>query len=187
MAATGRHFGGRGEAKLKLGDDVSNAEDDPIRRRQEMMRSKLVLALLALGAVGLLIPALSGAAAAQLSAKLKGNQEVADGDPNGRGEASVAVKKPSKRKLCFEVSWEKIEPPTAAHIHKGAEGTDGPIKVPLFEDPDGLTVATVDGCVKKISKRIARKLRKAPESFYVNVHNAEHPDGAIRGQLGLAL
>jgi CHRD domain len=152
-----------------------------------MMRSKLVLALLALGAVGLLIPALSGAAAAQLSAKLKGNQEVADGDPNGRGEASVAVKKPSKRKLCFEVSWEKIEPPTAAHIHKGAEGTDGPIKVTLFEDPDGLTVSTVDGCVKKISKRIARKLRKAPESFYVNVHNAEHPDGAIRGQLGLAL
>jgi hypothetical protein len=55
------------------------------------------------GAVGLLIPALSGAAATQLSAKLKGNEEVADGDPNGRGEASVAVKKPSKRKLCFEL------------------------------------------------------------------------------------
>jgi hypothetical protein len=150
------------------------------------MRSKLVLALLALGAAGLLIPALSGAAAAQLSAKLKGNEEVADGDPNGRGEASVAVQKPSKRKLCFEVSWEKIEPPTAAHIHKGAKGADGPIKVTLFEDPDGLTAAAVDGCVRKISKQVAKKLRTAPENFYVNVPNAEHPDGAIRGQLGLA-
>jgi CHRD domain len=151
-----------------------------------MLRSKLTLALLALGAVGLLIPALSGAAPTQLSAKLKGNEEVADGDQNGRGEAFVAVRKPSKRKLCFEVSWEKIEPPTEAHIHKGAKGIDGPIKVTLFEDPDGLTVSAVDGC-EKISKRLARKLRKVPENFYVNVHNAEHPDGAIRGQLGLAL
>jgi CHRD domain len=37
------------------------------------------------------------------------------------------------------------------------------------------------------SKRLAKKLRRAPENFYVNVHNSEHPDGAIRGQLGLAL
>lgn len=152
-----------------------------------MMRSKVTLALLALGAVGLLIPALSGAAATQLSAKLKGNQEVADGDPNGRGEAFVAVRKPTRRKLCFELSWDKIEPPTAAHIHKGAKGVDGPIKVTLFEDPDGLTVSEVEGCVKKIRKRIAKRLRRTPEKFYVNVHNAEYPDGAIRGQLGLAL
>ena len=151
-----------------------------------MMRSKVTLALLALGAVGLLIPALSGAAATQLSAKLKGNQEVADGDPNGRGEAFVAVRKPTRRKLCFELSWDKIEPPTAAHIHKGAKGVDGPIKVTLFEDPDGLTVSEVEGCVKKIRKRIAKRLRRTPEKFYVNVHNAEYPDGAIRGQLGLA-
>ena len=41
--------------------------------------------------------------------------------------------------------------------------------------------------MKKINKRIAKRLRKAPEKFHVNVHNAEHPDGAIRGQLGLAL
>jgi len=77
--------------------------------------------------------------------------------------------------------------PTAAHIHRGAKGANGPIKIPLFEDPDGLTVSEVEGCVKKIRKRIAKRLRKSPERFYVNVHNAEHPDGAIRDQLGLAL
>lgn len=151
------------------------------------MRSKLTVALLAIAAVGLLIPTLSGAAATQLSAKLKGNQEVDRGDPNGRGEAFVAVRKPKKRKLCFELNWDKIEPPTAAHIHKGAKGVNGPIKVTLFEDPNGLTVSEVEGCVKKVRKRLAKKLRKSPEKFYVNVHNADYPNGAIRGQLGLAL
>lgn len=151
------------------------------------MKTKLTVALLALAAVGVLVPTLSGAAATQLSAKLKGNQEVDGGDRNGRGEAFVAVKKPRKRKLCFELSWDKIEPPTAAHIHKGDEGVNGPIKVTLFEDPDGLTVSEVEGCVKKIRKRIAKRLRKTPEKFYVNVHNAEYPNGAIRGQLDLAL
>jgi len=151
-----------------------------------MARSKLVLALLALATVGLLIPALSGAAATQLSATLKGNEEVAGGDSNGRGEAFVAVKKPSKRKLCYLLSWEKIEPPAAAHIHKGAPGADGPIKVTLFEDPDGLTASTAEGCVK-VSEKIAKQLRKTPERFYVNIHNIEFPAGAIRGQLGPAL
>ena len=146
----------------------------------------MILALLALASVALMVPAISGAAATQLSAKLKGSEEVQGGDQNGRGEAFVAVKKPKKRKLCFLVNWEKIAPPTAAHIHKGAKGTDGPVKVTLFEDPSGVPGEAVEDCTK-VSKKIARKLRKAPEKFYVNVHNAEHPDGAIRGQLDLAL
>jgi len=152
-----------------------------------MTRPKVTLALLVLGAIGLLIPALSGAAATQLSAKLKGNQEVTGGDNNGKGEAFVAVRKPAMRKLCFQVSWDKIEPPTAGHIHKGVEGTNGPIKVTLFEDPAGLAGNTAEDCVTGISKKVAKKLRKSPEQFYVNLHNAAYPDGAIRGQLGLAL
>jgi hypothetical protein len=152
-----------------------------------MTRSKITLALLALGAVGLLIPALSGAAATQLSAKLKGNQEVAGGDRNGRGEVFVAVKKPKKRKLCFQLEFDKIEPPTAGHIHKGAKGVDGPVKVTLFESSAGLPGSTLNGCVKKLRKRLARQLRRAPQKFYVNLHNAEFPAGAIRGQLGRAL
>jgi hypothetical protein len=28
-----------------------------------------------------------------------------------------------------------------------------------------------------------KRIRQNPENFYVNVHNADFPDGAVRGQL----
>ena len=152
-----------------------------------MTRSRISTALLALAIVGLVVPAFSGAATKQLSAKLKGSEEPAGGDKNGKGEAFVGVRDVRKGKLCFQITWEKIEPPTAAHIHKGAKGVDGPIKVTLFEDASGVPGDTVESCVKGIRERVAKQLRKTPEKFYVNVHNAEFPGGAIRGQLGLAL
>ena len=69
----------------------------------------------------------------QLSAKLKGNQEVpGPGDRNGKGEGFFSVKA-KKGALCFQLSWKKIEEPSAGHIHKGAEGVAGDIKVLLFD------------------------------------------------------
>ena len=143
-----------------------------------------VLALVA----ALTIPAADAAAPVQLSAQLKGNEEVpGPGDPNGKGEAFVNVKR-KKRKVCFQLEFKKIGPPTAGHIHKGAEGDAGPVKVLLFEDPEGLPVpGAVEGCARDVKRRLIRKLAKRPAKFYVNLHNEEYPDGAIRGQLGPAL
>jgi hypothetical protein len=31
---------------------------------------------------------------------------------------------------------------------------------------------------------VARSLLRNPADYYVNVHNPEHPGGAVRGQLG---
>ena len=42
------------------------------------------------------------------------------------------------------------------------------------------------GSLKTIKKKLVRKIGKKPEKYYVNVHNPEYPDGAIRGQLELA-
>jgi hypothetical protein len=154
------------------------------------MLRKLMLAGGALALVAALtIPAANAAApTVQVSAKLKGANEVpGPGDPNGKGEIFAAIKK-QKRKVCFQLEYRRIDEPTAAHIHKGGPDDAGPVKVLLFEDPDGLPVpGAVDGCAKDVKRKTIRTLSKRPHKFYVNVHNEEYPDGAIRGQLKPAL
>jgi hypothetical protein len=148
-------------------------------------RSRLALAVLALAAVVLAVPALSGAAGkVVVAAKLKGANEVpGPGDPNGKGDITVTLKA-AKRKVCFNLEISKLDGASAAHIHKGAEDVAGPIKVTLFEeDPPVSGTGAYEGCVKKVKRKLVRKIRKAPEKYYVNVHNGEYPDGAIRGQL----
>jgi hypothetical protein len=46
------------------------------------------------------------------------------------------------------------------------------------------STGTSTGCVDNVSVALIKELRQTPEKFYVNVHNAEFPNGAIRGQLG---
>jgi hypothetical protein len=119
-----------------------------------------------------------------VSAKLKGSNEVPEsGDPNGKGDVTVRLKA-RKRKVCFNLEISKLEGASAGHIHKGGEDVAGPIKVTLFdEDPPLAGTGTYEGCVKKVRKKLVRRIGRHPEKFYVNVHNAEYPDGAIRGQL----
>jgi hypothetical protein len=131
--------------------------------------------------------AAAGPAAAkntQLAATLSGAQEVpGPGDLDGTGTAELDVKtKPGKKKaeICFGIRWFSIAQPTAAHIHAGAQGSDGPIIVPLFESTTSVEFETA--CVKTKTK-VAKPIAKNPGDFYVNIHNAEFPAGAIRGQL----
>ncbi len=148
-------------------------------------RGRLLIALVALVALALLVPV--GASAAPLKANLKGKDEVpGPGAQKGKGDASIKSKT-RKRKVCYELGWRNIGAPSAAHIHKGAKGAAGPIKVPLFTTPQVGT--SKSGCVKKdatgkrLQKKLLKKLKRKPEKFYVNVHNAAFPAGAIRGQL----
>jgi hypothetical protein len=73
---------------------------------------------------------------------------------------------------------DQIGKPTAAHIHPGAVGEVGDPVVPL-KTP---TVGDTAGCVQTRERLVARILAN-PQNFYVNVHNARFPGGAIRGQL----
>lgn len=123
----------------------------------------------------------SGAGAVKLIAELDGNEEVPDkGDPNGSGAGDFRVKV-KKRKLCYDIAFEDIQAPNAGHIHEGDAGVAGGIVVPLFEDSAGATSPVV-GCVKA-KRSLLKQIKRNPEHYYANLHNAEYPAGALRGQL----
>ena len=146
------------------------------------MRLKAITPIVAAGLLaGAAIPAFAAPGDVELSAKMNGKQEVpGPGDEDGTGKANVTLK-PKKGRVCFDIRFEDIENPTGGHIHKGLKGDAGPIKVPLFEDEDGLT-SPIEDCVKAEEKQI-NKIARNPERFYVNIHNEDFPEGAIRGQL----
>ena len=148
------------------------------------MRVKILTLLAGAGAfAAVAIPALVSAAPGdkvELTAKLDGKQEVpGPGDEDGKGNAELKLNS-KKKKVCFDISFSNIVDPNQAHIHKGPKGDDGPIKLELFADTS--FSSPVEDCVKAKEKLINR-ITKNPERFYVNLHNTEFPDGAIRGQL----
>ena len=66
---------------------------------------------------------------------------------------------------------------TAAHIHEGAAGANGPVIVPLTKDGD---TYKVPAGAKLTSAQMASF--KAG-NLYVNVHSAANPNGEVRAQL----
>jgi CHRD domain len=81
-----------------------------------------------------------------------------------------------------------IGPIIAGHVHRGAQGVNGPIAVLLFAAPnnapsitDGDT-QTFQGCVPEPDD-IGAAIADAPNQFYVNVHSTKFSGGALRGQI----
>jgi hypothetical protein len=132
--------------------------------------------------IALMLLVLSGSVAMTggrpLSAILTGDAEVpGPGDPDGTGEAFVTLN-PGLREVCFQISVSHIAPATAAHIHEAPEGVAGPIVVGLIPPTSGFS----SGCVHA-DRDLINDIIQNPSEFYVNVHNAEFPAGAVRGQL----
>lgn len=114
-----------------------------------------------------------------LTATLSGAEEVpGPGDTDGSGEARITVN-PGKGEICYSLKVSGIEPARAAHIHDGDKGTAGPVVVTLTAPTSG----TSAGCAT-VSREQALEIVKDPSGYYVNVHNAPFPGGAVRGQLG---
>jgi hypothetical protein len=118
----------------------------------------------------------------KISTTLSGAAEVpGPGDPDGSGTFSATIN-PGQGRLCYELSATGIVTPTAAHIHTGTLTQAGPVLVGLTT-PTGTTTFTSSGCITTLSREDLDAIRKSPQAFYVNVHNADFPNGAIRGQL----
>lgn len=111
-------------------------------------------------------------------ATLTGAQEPGGGDPDGAGEAEISISDDFGQ-VCWEVkNIRNIATPTAAHIHMGAPGVNGPVVFTLKKSNEGSWQGCTDG-----SEWTQNRIQGNPGAFYVNVHNADYPNGAIRGQL----
>lgn len=123
-----------------------------------------------------------------LFAVLNGGNEVSPtgraraGDLDGFGSATVTFSNftPTSVTLCYAVLVSNIAGATAAHIHRGRSGVNGGIMV-NFIPPAG-NPGRVAGCTR-ITRTLYAQIAAFPSEFYVNVHNAAFPAGAVRGQL----
>ena len=96
---------------------------------------------------------------------------------SGSGNATVVVD-PPKGTVCYLINVAGLENVTAAHIHTGGPGENGPPVVPL-ETPEG---GTSGGCAQ-VTAEVSAALLANPGGYYLNVHTRAFPGGAIRGQL----
>ena len=109
---------------------------------------------------------------------LVGQQEVpGPGDPDGTGTAKITADATTNQ-VCYDITVQNISRPTAAHIHKGARGVAGPPVVTLEAPTNG----AISKCLK-VDKQVAAGIIADPSGYYVNVHTADYPNGAVRGQL----
>jgi len=121
-----------------------------------------------------------------LTAELTGDQEVpapngpAVGDKDGKATALVEIK---GDRIIFALQWKGIAAPTLGHIHEGPAGVNGAVKVPLFTTAMPATVTAAAGTLEVTDAKLAQDIRTNPAGFYVNLHTAEFPGGAVRGQL----
>jgi hypothetical protein len=149
-----------------------------------MRRRYAATGALALAATAVVIGAGTSAARAPASKPLitgmNGQVETPKGDPDGVGAASVVFISPTK--LCYTLVVNKIDKPAAAHIHKGAPGVAGDVVVAFTKLPATGNGGTAGACVTAQASVISQ-IKANPKGFYVNVHTAAFPGGAIRGQL----
>lgn len=124
----------------------------------------------------LVLAAAAFAANKTYTVTMTGKAETPKGAPNGKGTAKITVE-PGAGKLCFKLTWSGIGTPTASHIHQGKKGVAGPVVIPIFGG-----APKHSGCVPA-AKSLLNKIEKNPAGYYVNVHTAKYPGGAIRAQL----
>lgn len=148
--------------------------------KRSIQRAAPVLAVvLALAAAGFASAATAPAAGPTLKATLTGAAEKpTPGDPKGSGKATLHVDTPGDQ-VCYELQVKGVATVTMAHIHQAPPGESGPpladLKAP---GPDGKS----SGCVPA-GPVLLKGLTDNPSAYYVNVHNAQYPGGALRGQL----
>jgi hypothetical protein len=124
-------------------------------------------------------------------AKLTGKNEVPAKDTKATGIAEFTVTLPNS--MSYKVSVTNMQKVTAAHIHLGKVGENGPIIVTLFKtaSPSATTNGTLSqGNITSIKlegplagKQLSDLINLMNKAgAYVNVYTEANPNGEIRGQ-----
>jgi CHRD domain len=144
-----------------------------------IIRRCLAVGLPAFAILALATPASADPGGRPFTTTLLGAHEVNaqgvpnQGDPDGIGTATLRIN-PGQREVCWTITVSGVAPVFAAHIHVAPPTAPGPIVVPLNPFTGGCT---------SVDRQLALAIIRDPGAYYVNVHNAQFPAGALRGQL----
>jgi hypothetical protein len=161
-------------------------------RKGDHSMKKLGITLFALVLVAML-PALGVAKSHAYKAELSGGAVVPEVTTTAKGAAEFEATMGGKE-LKYKLTVEGIENVTAAHIHIGKKGKNGPPVAGLFAGPKkegtfsgtlGEGTITDKDLVGPLAGKTVKDLIKALRSgeLYVNVHTDKYPDGELRGQI----
>jgi hypothetical protein len=106
---------------------------------------------------------------------LSGSNQVPPVTTSATGSGTVSVN--ADRSVTARITVSGMTA-TAAHIHTGAAGANGPVAVPFVKSGDNVFVAP-EGARMTEEQYAAYKAGNT----YVNVHSAKNPGGEIRAQL----
>jgi hypothetical protein len=114
---------------------------------------------------------------------------------NNTSAIGVAEFKLGQDNIMYTVNVTDIENVTAAHIHRGQVGENGPIVITLFKSETPTTAMTTEVLSEgnitatnlegPMAGQLLSNLTSAMqnEQTYVNIHTQQNPNGEIRGQI----
>ena len=154
--------------------------------------SPVILMALTIFAVASLMTRPARADIVVFTAQLLASNEVppvSNADANAFGTATVTLDTTANTAR-FDVSVQGVASPVLilAHIHEGAAGVNGPVRVDSGLSPAN-PVAVVNGNAAFTRTNLAvptdvrDRILANPAGFYFNVHSSLNPGGVVRGQL----
>jgi hypothetical protein len=143
--------------------------------KNESTLRKSLLAV-ALSCAGILATGAAPSFAKDMALTLAGDQEVPAVTTTASGTGTITVN--DDKSVSGSVMTKGINA-SAAHIHEGAKGKNGPVIIPLTKSGDN-TFTVPAGT--KLTDAQMESLKSG--NLYVNVHSAANPNGEIRAQLG---
>jgi hypothetical protein len=141
-----------------------------------------------------------GAVPTKIVIDLRGDQVLPPAQTNAGGTFTLLVEvgPTGGLDISYQLDVKDIVDASAAHIHLGAAGADGPVIVPLFDGPpkSGTFSGTLaSGTISEadltgpMQGKTFQELAGAvlTGQTYVNVHTDTYPNGEIRGQIVLSV